>query len=88
MVICLSVVSCSVLFGLNENTKKSDILRASLEAICYQTRDVLEALAKDCGENSVTKLLVDGSVMCSNYIVQLLADVVGIPVGKWLLFLI
>lgn len=82
MMTCLSVVSYSVLFGLNENTKKSDILRASLEAICYQTRDVLEALAKDCGENSVTKLLVDGSVMCSSYIVQLLADVVGIPVGK------
>ena len=73
----------SVLFGLSEHTKKSDILRASLEAICYQTRDVLEALSRDCGETCVTKLLVDGSITCSNYIVQLLADIIGIPVGVY-----
>ncbi len=72
----------SVIFGLNENTRKCDILRATLEAICYQTRDILEALAKDCGESCVKKLLMDGSMSCNDYVMQLLANIIGIPVGN------
>ncbi|XKL68108.1 hypothetical protein PGB90_003599 [Kerria lacca] len=72
----------SVMFGLNENTQKSDILRATLEAICYQTRDLLEALAKDCGESCVRKLLIDGNMACNDYLMQLLADIIGVPVVR------
>lgn len=72
------------MFGLNEHTRKSDILKATLEAVCYQTKDILEALANDCGESCATKLFVDGNVMGNDYILQLLADILGIPVGKFL----
>lgn len=70
------------MFGMNENTKKTDIIRATIEAICFQTRDILESLAKDCGERCVKKLLIDGGMACNDYVVQLLADIIGIPVGK------
>ncbi|KAK7602320.1 hypothetical protein V9T40_007909 [Parthenolecanium corni] len=72
----------SAMFGLNEHTRKSDILKATLEAVCYQTKDILEALANDCGESCATKLFVDGNVMGNDYILQLLADILGIPVVR------
>lgn len=74
----------SVMFGLNESTQKSDILKATLEAVCYQAKDIVEALAKDCGESCAKKLFVDGSMAGNDYIMQLLADILGIPVGKCL----
>lgn len=74
----------SVIFGLNERTQKSDILKATLEAVCYQAKDILEALANDCGESCAKKLFVDGSMAGNDYIMQLLADILGIPVGKFL----
>ncbi|XP_065199681.1 glycerol kinase 3-like [Planococcus citri] len=74
--------ACSAMFGMNENTQKTDIIRATIEAICFQTRDILEALAKDCGERCVKKLLIDGGMACNDYVVQLLADIIGIPVVR------
>lgn len=52
-----------------------------MEAACYQTRDILEAMNKDCGI-PLQKLLVDGGMTVNNYIMQLQADLCGIPVGK------
>lgn len=59
------------------------IVRAALEAVCFQTRDILDAMNKDCGI-PLTKLLVDGGMTANNYVMQLQADLCGIPVGSYL----
>lgn len=70
-----------IICGLTGFTTKNHIIRASLEAICFQTRDVLEAMKKDCGYN-LNKLYVDGVMTTNNLLMQLQADLSGIPVCK------
>jgi len=59
------------------------IFRAALEAVCFQTGDILDAMNKDCGIPR-TKLSVDGGMTVNSYIMQLQADMCGIPVGLYL----
>ncbi|KAL0274388.1 UNVERIFIED_CONTAM: hypothetical protein PYX00_006831 [Menopon gallinae] len=73
-----------ILCGLTQFTTKGHIIRASLEAVCFQTRDILEAMNKDCGI-PLTKLLVDGKMAQNNLLMQLQADLAGIPVVRSLL---
>ena len=73
----------SVICGITEETTNVAIIRAALEAICFQTRDILDAMNKDCGI-PLTKLLVDGGMTVNSYIMQLQADLCGIPVGLYL----
>lgn len=70
----------SVICGLTEETSKGQIVRATMEAVCFQTRDILEAMNKDCGI-PLSKLLVDGGMTSNNILMQLQADLCGIPVG-------
>lgn len=67
--------------GLTEETSKQHIVKAAMEAACFQTRDILEAMNKDCGI-PLQKLLVDGGMTANSYIMQLQADLCGIPVGE------
>lgn len=67
--------------GLTESTQPEHLIRATLEAVCYQTRDILEAMTLDCGF-PLTRLLVDGGMTANNLLMQLQADLCGIPVGK------
>jgi glycerol kinase len=60
---------------------KQHIIRAALEAICFQTRDILEAMNKDCGI-PLTKLNVDGRLTRNDLLMQLQADISGIPVVR------
>lgn len=53
-----------------------------MEAVAFQTRDILESMAKDCGFPQ-TKLLVDGGMTMNNYLMQIQADYCGIPVGLY-----
>jgi len=69
----------SVICGLTEETSKAHIVKAALEAVCFQTRDILEAMNKDCGI-PLTKLLVDGGMTNNDYVMQHQADLCGIPV--------
>ncbi|XP_067007034.1 glycerol kinase 3 [Anabrus simplex] len=71
----------SVICGLTEETSKGAIVKAAMEAVCFQTRDILEAMNKDCGI-PLTRLLVDGGMTSNNYIMQLQADLCGIPVVR------
>jgi glycerol kinase len=71
----------SIICGLTQFTTKSHIVRAALEAVCFQTRDILEAMAKDCGHH-LTKLQVDGKMTENKLLMQLQADLCGIPVGE------
>ena len=54
------------LFGLTRATTKKELARAALEAVCYQTRDLLEAMKKDWGHAGQTVLRVDGGMTASD----------------------
>ncbi|KAF5298514.1 hypothetical protein FQR65_LT00056 [Abscondita terminalis] len=71
----------SVICGLTEETKPGHIIKATLEAVAFQTRDILEAMALDCGF-PLSKLLVDGGMTANNYLMQIQADYCGIPVVR------
>lgn len=73
----------SVICGLSEETDKGHLIRAALEAACFQTRDILDAMNADC-HIPLSRLLVDGGMTANNYIMQLQADLSGIPVGMCL----
>jgi glycerol kinase len=68
-----------VIVGLTRYITRAHIVRATLEAICYQTRDVLEAMRIDSGIK-LTALKVDGGATVNDFLMQLQADVVGVPV--------
>ncbi|XP_043483954.1 glycerol kinase-like isoform X1 [Leptopilina heterotoma] len=70
-----------IICGLTAFTTKQHIIRAALEAVCFQTRDILEAMNKDCGF-PLTKLHTDGVMSTNNLLMQLQADLCGIPVFR------
>jgi glycerol kinase len=67
--------------GLSRFNTKAHLARATLEAICYQTRDVLDAMVKDSGV-SLEVLKVDGGATVNDTLMQLQADVLGVPVVR------
>ncbi|KAJ8959431.1 hypothetical protein NQ318_022123, partial [Aromia moschata] len=71
----------SVICGLTEETKPGHLVKAALEGVCYQVRDVLEAMSLDC-DFPLTKLLVDGGMTANDYLMQMQADYCGIPVVR------
>jgi glycerol kinase len=60
---------------------RAHIVRATLEAICYQTRDVMEAMRADSGID-LTALKVDGGATVNNFLMELQADILGVPVVR------
>jgi glycerol kinase len=68
-----------VVVGLSRFDDRSHLARAALEAIGFQTRDVVRAMEQDCGER-ITSLKVDGGVTANDLCMQLQADILGIPV--------
>ncbi|XP_018579603.1 glycerol kinase [Anoplophora glabripennis] len=68
-----------IICGLTAFSTKQHIIRAALEAVCFQTRDILEAMRKDCGI-PLSKLHVDGKMTTNNLLMQLQADIGGTPV--------
>jgi glycerol kinase len=67
--------------GLTRGAKREHIVRAALESICYQTRDVLEAMQKDSGIN-LKSLKVDGGAVANNFLMQFQSDILGVPVDR------
>lgn len=70
---------CSVIYGLTEDTQRAHILHATLEAVCFQVRDILEAMTRDCNFQ-LLKLQVDGGMTSNKRLLQLQADLVGLEV--------
>lgn len=68
-----------IICGLTQLTTKAHISRACLEAVCFQTAELLEAFQLDSGFE-VTKLLVDGGMTTNKLLMQIQADLTGIPV--------
>ncbi|MDP9865970.1 glycerol kinase GlpK [Streptosporangium brasiliense] len=67
--------------GLSRFNTNAHIARATLEAICYQSRDVVEAMRQDSGV-ALDVLRVDGGVTANDLCMQIQADVLGVPVSK------
>ncbi len=67
--------------GLSRFNTDAHIARATLESICYQSRDVAEAMAKDSGV-TLGRLKVDGGVTENELCMQLQADILGVPVSR------
>ncbi|HEV7292741.1 MAG TPA: glycerol kinase GlpK [Devosia sp.] len=70
------------IYGLTRNTGPAEIARAALEAVCYQTRDLLEAMRKDWRGGGDTVLRVDGGMVASDWTMQFLADILDAPVDR------
>ncbi len=69
------------IFGLTRGTSKSHLIRATLESLAFQTRDVLEAMEKDSGQK-LSLLRVDGGACANNLLMQFQADILGVPVQR------
>ena len=67
--------------GLTQFTNKCHLARACLEAVCFQTRELLDSMNQDSGI-PVTSLQVDGGMTANTLLMQLQADLVGIPVVR------
>ena len=69
------------IIGLTRGSTVGHIARATLESMCYQTRDVLEAMSADSHADLKT-LRVDGGAVVNNLLMQFQADILGVPVQR------
>lgn len=69
------------ILGLTRGTSKSHVVRATLDSISYQTKDVLSAMEADSGI-SLQTLKVDGAAVANNLLMQFQADILGVPVDR------
>jgi glycerol kinase len=70
-----------VIVGLTRAATKAHLARAALEAICYQTRDVMDAMVADSGV-PMTEMRVDGGITANSLCMQMQADVMGIDITR------
>ena len=67
--------------GLTQGSGRAQLVRAAVEAMAYQTRDVVEAMESDAGE-PLRELRVDGGAVVMDFLCQFQADLLGIPVRR------
>jgi glycerol kinase len=70
------------IYGLTRNTGPSDLTRAALESVAYQTQDLLAAMRKDWKGARDTVLRVDGGMVASDWTMQFLSDILDVPVDR------
>jgi glycerol kinase len=70
------------LFGVTRGTGAKELARAALEAVCYQTRDLIEAMHRDWPGAAKAVLRVDGGMVASDWTLQCLADMLDAPVER------
>lgn len=68
-------------FGLTRGTQKEHFIRATLESLAYQTKDVLDAMEADSGI-SLKTLRVDGGAVANNLLMQFQSDLLNVPVER------
>ncbi len=71
----------AAIHGLTREVGRPELVRAALEAVCFQTRDLLEAAAAD-GAPAPRELRVDGGMVRNDWLLQALADLLGLPVAR------
>ena len=69
------------IFGLTRGTTKEHLIRATLESLAYQTRDVLDAMKEDSGIN-ISRMRVDGGAANNNFLMQFQADILGTAIDR------
>jgi glycerol kinase len=69
------------ILGLTRDSGVATIVRAALEAVCYQTHDLVTAMAEDMGQ-SLGRLRVDGGMVANDWLMQFLSDIVDLPVER------
>lgn len=69
------------ILGLTRGVRAEHIIRATLESIAYQTREVLEAMEEDAGIR-LKSLRVDGGAVANNFLMQFQADILDVPVDR------
>ncbi|MBT8218888.1 MAG: glycerol kinase GlpK [Bacteroidia bacterium] len=69
------------IFGLTRGTEKEHLVRATLESLAYQTKDVLSAMEDD-SNIKLSKLRVDGGAVTNNFLLQFQANILGVPVER------
>ncbi|MGH8156839.1 MAG: glycerol kinase GlpK [Rhodanobacter sp.] len=67
------------MFGLSRGTRKEHLVRAALESMAYQTRDVLTAMEADAGI-MLKELRADGGAIANDFLAQFQSDMLGVPV--------
>lgn len=70
------------IFGITRGTGPKELARAALEAVCFQTRDLLDAMRGDWGAARETVLRVDGGMVASDWTMQRLSDLLDAPVDR------
>lgn len=71
----------AAIFGVTRATGKAELVRAAAEAVCLQTRDLLEAMRLDAG-GEIATLRVDGGMAVNDWMMQFLADICGVKVER------
>jgi glycerol kinase len=69
-------------FGVTRATTAAEMARAALESVCYQTRDLTEAMHRDWTPTGDMVLRVDGGMVASDWTMQCLADILNAPVDR------
>ncbi|MDE0779579.1 MAG: glycerol kinase GlpK [Alphaproteobacteria bacterium] len=69
------------ILGLTRDSGIAEIVRASLEAVAYQTRDLLDAMSADLGTTPAT-IRIDGGMATNNWLMQFLADILDVPMAR------
>jgi glycerol kinase len=67
------------IFGLSRGTRKEHVVRAALESMAYQSRDVLAAMEADAGI-PLKELRADGGAIANDFMAQFQSDMLGVPV--------
>lgn len=69
------------MFGLTRATGREDIVRATLESLAYQTKDVLDAMISDT-QLDISTLVIDGGAAANDYLQRFLADLIATPISR------
>ncbi len=70
-----------IVTGISRSTGRAHIVRAALESIAYQTRELVESMEADAGE-PLRELRVDGGAAVNNFLMQFQADILGKPIVR------
>ena len=69
------------IFGITRGTTREDFIKATLQSLAYQSRDVVDTMNKDTGM-PIPALRVDGGAANNDYLMQFQADILGIPIER------
>jgi glycerol kinase len=69
------------ILGLTRGSSRAHVVRATLESLAYQTRDVVDVMNMDSGV-TITELRVDGGAAANDFLMQFQADLLGVPVDR------